>query len=286
MSLELFINITLSALSLGMLYFLLSSGFSLVFGLLRVANFSHGSLIMWGAYLGIYLTRVFSNFSLALLVSATIVGIFLALIEFFLVRRVQGNELLQLLLTFGLIFILEETVKLIWGPAVITVEKPAFLRGSVMIYGEPLAVYRLYILAIGAAVCLAMYLLLKKTKLGLIIIAGIENREMVRALGVNINRVFTFVCWVGGFLAGLAGFILAYFTALSPDMGGNQLLTILVIVVVGGLGSFIGSAIASILAGLTEAFLGFFLPELAVISIFIVMFIVLSIKPSGLFGEE
>jgi branched-chain amino acid transport system permease protein len=193
---------------------------------------------------------------------------------------------LQLLLTFGLIFILEEVVKLIWGPAVIPVDKPRFLQGSIMIYGEPFAIYRLYILGIGAIICMGLYLLLKQTKLGLIIMAGIENKEMVKALGVNINLVFTFVCWLGGFLAGLAGFILAYFTALSPDMGSNQLLTILVIVVVGGLGSLIGSAIAAVLAGLTEAFLGFFLPELAIISIFIVMFVVLSIKPSGLFAEK
>jgi branched-chain amino acid transport system permease protein len=147
-------------------------------------------------------------------------------------------------------------------------------------------VVRIYILSIGAVVSAALYYLLNKTKIGLIIRAGIENKEMVRALGININRVFTYVCWVGGFLAGLSGFVMAYFIGLSPEMGGNQLLAVLVIVVVGGLGSILGSAIAAVLVGLAEAFLGFFLPELAILSLFIVMIIVLSIKPSGLLGEE
>jgi branched-chain amino acid transport system permease protein len=288
LSSQLLVNLTINALSVGMLYFLLTSGFSLVFGLLRVSNFSHGSLIMWGAYMGVYFVKALSSFSLALIVSALIVGIMLALIEVFLIRRLYGHggELFQVLLTFGLIYILDEFVKIIWGPATIPVQKPAFAQGSVIIYGEPFAVYRIYILGIGAVVSAAIYLLLNKTKIGLIIRAGIENKEMVRALGININRVFTFVCWVGGFLAGLSGGVLAYFTGLSPEMGINQLLTVLVIVVVGGLGSILGSAIAAILIALGEAFLGFFLPELAILSLFIVMFIVLSFKPSGLLGEE
>lgn len=236
LSSALLVNLTLNALSVGMLYFLLSSGFSLVFGLLRVSNFSHGSLIMWGAYLGVYLVKALSSFSLALMVSAGRVGIMLALVEFFLIRRLYGHglELFQILLTFGLIYILDELVKVIWGPATIPVKKPAFAQGSVIIYGEPFAVYRIYILSIGATVSAAMYFLLNKTRIGLIIRAGIENKQMVRALGININRVFTFVCWVGGFLAGLSGCVLGYFTGLSPEMGINQLLAVLVIVVVGG----------------------------------------------------
>ncbi|OGR10928.1 MAG: hypothetical protein A2277_05985 [Desulfobacterales bacterium RIFOXYA12_FULL_46_15] len=287
MTSQLFVNILLSALSLGVIYFLLSSGFALVFSLLRVSNFSHGSLIMWGAYLGIYLVKALSSFSLGLIISAVMIGIILALVEFFLFRRLYGgNPLFELLLTFGLIYILDEAVKLVWGAAIITVDKPSFLQGTVMIYGEPFAILRLYIFGLGAFVCAGLYFLLNKTKLGLIITAGIENKEMVRALGININRVFTFVCWLGGFLAGIAGFVLAYFNGLSPEMGTNQLLNVLVIVVVGGLGSFMGAAIAAVIMGLAEAFIGFYLPELAVLSSFIVMFIVLSIKPSGLLGEE
>lgn len=283
---ELYLSLLLNALSLGMLYFLLCSGFSLVFGLLRVLNFAHGSLIMLGAYLGLFLTGALSSFSWALLISGVIIGILGALIEFFLIRRLYGNELFQLLLTFGLIFILDEMVKLIWGPGVIPVEKPDFLQGSVIIYGEPFTLFRVFILSVGAVVCLLIFLLLKKTRLGLIIRAGIENKEMVRALGININRVFTLVCWISGFLGGVAGLILAGFTGLNPEMGFNQIINILVIVVVGGLGSFVGTAVAAIIIGLTESFVGFFLPEFAMISIFIVMFTVLSIKPSGLFGER
>lgn len=283
---ELYLSLLLNALSLGMLYFLLCSGFSLVFGLLRVLNFAHGSLIMLGAYLGIFLTSALSSFSWALIISGVMIGILGALIEFFLIRRLYGNELFQLLLTFGLIFILDETVKIIWGPGVIPVEKPDFLQGSVIIYGEPFTLFRVFILSVGAVVCLLIFLLLKKTRLGLIIRAGIENKEMVRALGININRVFTLVCWISGFLGGVAGLILAGFTGLNPEMGFNQIINILVIVVVGGLGSFIGTAVAAIIIGLTESFVGFFLPEFAMISIFIVMFTVLSIKPSGLFGER
>jgi branched-chain amino acid transport system permease protein len=283
---ELYLSLLLNALSLGMLYFLLCSGFSLVFGLLRVLNFAHGSLIMLGAYLGFFLTSALSSFSWALMISGVMIGILGALIELFLIRRLYGNELFQLLLTFGLIFILDETVKLIWGPGVIPVEKPDFLQGSVILYGEPFTLFRVFILSVGAVVCLLIFLLLKKTRLGLIIRAGIENKEMVRALGININRVFTLVCWISGFLGGVAGLILAGFTGLNPEMGFNQIINILVIVVVGGLGSFIGTAVAAMIIGLTESFVGFFLPEFAMISIFIVMFTVLSIKPSGLFGER
>lgn len=283
---ELFVNLALNGLSLGMLYFLLCAGFSVVFGLLRVLNFAHGSLIMWGAYLGVFIARVAGGFSVALIVTALIIGLIGALIEFFLIRRLYGNELFQLLLTFGLIFILDEAVKLIWGPGVIVVSKPGFLQGSVMIMGEPLAIYRLFILGVGAVVCLGIFILLKKTRLGLIIRAGIENKEMVRALGININRVFTLVCWLGGVLAGLAGVVMAGFAGLNPEMGVNQIITILVIVVIGGLGSFMGTALAALIIGLTEAFVGFFLPELAMISLFVVMFVVLTVKPTGLFGEK
>jgi branched-chain amino acid transport system permease protein len=283
---ELYVNLALNGLSLGMLYFLLCSGFSLVFGLLRVLNFAHGSLIMWGAYLGVFIARGVDAFSVALVVTALAIGVIGALIEFFLIRRLYGNELFQLLLTFGLIFILDEAVKLIWGPGVIVVSKPQFLQGSVMIMGEPLAVYRLFILAVGGVVCLSIFILLKKTRLGLIIRAGIENKEMVRALGININQVFTLICLLGGVLAGLAGVVMAGFSGLNPEMGVNQIITILVIVVIGGLGSFMGTACAALIVGLTEAFVGFFLPELAMISLFVVMFVVLSIKPTGLFGEK
>ena len=137
----------------------------------------------------------------------------------------------------------------------------------------------------GMIICTSIYFLFNKTKLGLIIRAGIENREMVRALGIDINRIFTLVCGIGGALGGIAGFVLGYFSGLSPEMGINQIINILVIVVIGGLGSFTGTAAAAIIVGLTESFVGFYMPELAAVGIFIVMFVVLSIKPSGLFGE-
>lgn len=282
---ELYLNLVLNGLSMGMLYFLLCSGFSLVFGLLRVLNFSHGSMIMWGAYLGVSLTKIFSSFSLALVVTGLAMGTLGVFIEFFLIRRLYGNELFQLLLTFGLIFILDEAVKLVWGPGVFSVQNPTFLQGSMLILGEPFTFYRLFILSFGVTTCLLIYILLKKTKLGLIIRAGIENKEMVRALGININKVFTLVCGLSGFLGGVAGFILGGFSGLSPEMGFHQIINILVIVVIGGLGSFVGTAVAAIVVGLTESFVGFLLPEFAMISLFVVMFVVLSIKPSGLFGQ-
>ena len=281
----LYLNLVLNGLSMGMLYFLLCSGFSLVFGFLRVLNFAHGSLIMWGAYLGVFLASALSSFSGALVLTAITIALFAVLIEYFLIRRLYGNELFQLLLTFGLIFILDQTIKLIWGPAVTPIQPPRYLQGSLMILGEPFTIYRLFIFAMGMIICTSIYFLFNKTKLGLIIRAGIENREMVRALGIDINRIFTLVCGIGGALGGIAGFVLGYFSGLSPEMGINQIINILVIVVIGGLGSFTGTAAAAIIVGLTESFVGFYMPELAAVGIFIVMFVVLSIKPSGLFGE-
>jgi branched-subunit amino acid ABC-type transport system permease component len=210
----------------------------------------------------------------------------LAICERFLFRRLYGrNPLFQLLLTFGLIYILDDAVKLVWGAAIINVDRPPFLQGTVSIYGEPFAVLKLYIIGAGAAVCLGLLALLRKTRLGLIITAGIENKEMVRALGIDVNRTFTYVCWLGGCLAGFAGFVLAYLTGLTPEMGTNQLLNVLIIVVAGGLGSFMGTAIAALLVGLAEAFVGFYVPEVASLTPFIVLFVVLSVRPTGLLGE-
>lgn len=268
--------------SLGMLYFLLSSGLSLIFGLMKVLNFAHGSLFMWGAYIGYTVFKYTNSFILGILIATIIVGIMGLLMERFLIKPLGNNHMYQLLLTFGLINVLNEIVKIIWGAKVIPASKPEWLSDSIHIFGNVLPTYRIFIIIAGVIVLIVITLILSKTKLGMIIRAGIERPNMVRALGIDVSKIFTIVFIIGAMLAGLGGAIAGPFLSLYPELGVDQIFYALVIVVIGGLGSFIGSAVGGLIVGLTQSIVGYYYPDLSMLITILLMLVILIVKPEGL----
>ncbi len=269
-------------ISLGMLYFLLSSGLSLIFGLMKVLNFAHGSLFMWGAYIGYTVFKYTNSFILGILIATIVVGIMGLLMERFLIKPLGNNHMYQLLLTFGLINVLNEIVKIIWGAKVIPASKPQWLSDSVHIFGNVLPTYRIFIMIAGVMVLIMISLILSKTKLGMIIRAGIERPNMVRALGIDVSKIFTIVFIIGAMLAGLGGAIAGPFLSLYPELGVDQIFYALVIVVIGGLGSFIGSAVGGLVVGLTQSIVGYYYPALSMLITILLMLVILIVKPEGL----
>lgn len=295
MSLDTIVNICLQGLTLGMLFFLIASGLSLIFGLMDVLNFAHGSLFMVGAYVAwaTYgaVVRYAPSTELAFilsLVSGTLVGALVgALIEFGGIRPLYKRPVFQILLTLGLVYVLTEIVKAIWGASGYSMERPAILSQSINFLGRPFPSYRLFIIGLGLVILGVVYVILQRTRIGMIIRAGVENAEMVQALGINVQRVFTLVFTLGAALAALGGAAAAPFIGLYPEMGLEYQLSAFVVVVVGGMGSFPGSAIGSIVVGLARAFADYKLSPLVAQAITVgIMGIVLLIKPEGLLGVK
>nr|WP_322786178.1 branched-chain amino acid ABC transporter permease [Effusibacillus pohliae] len=277
-----------NGLSYGLLLFLITSGLSLIFGMLGVLNLAHGSLYMVGAYLALTITRnVSGDFVTALLVAPVLVALLCLLLEVGLLRPTYRlDHLSQVLLTFGLAYMLHDLVRWIWGSNVQSLPLPIGLSGSVELFGQTFPLYRLLVMAGGFAIALIMWLLQEKTRWGAIIRAGLSNKEMVSGLGINIKLVYTIVFAVGGLLAGLGGVAAAPILGLSPGMEFEILILSLVILVVGGLGSITGTLVASIVVGLVETFGKVMFPQLSLIIIFGFMAVVLLVKPTGLLGKQ
>lgn len=289
-----------SGLYQGMLFFLVAAGLSIVFGLLDVLNLAQGSFFMLGAYAGfaVYgaLPQAMSGglrFGLALL-GGTLCGALLgAVVERGLIRPLYARPVFQIVLTLGLGTVFTEVVRSIYGPAgLIPIPPPAALDGAVPIFGAPFEVYRLFIIAVGALIMAAVILLLRRTRLGIVIRAGVQDREMVQALGIDIERIFTLVFALGCGVAALGGITAAPYLGAYPAMGDQFLLNAVIVVVLGGMSSFEGTAVASILVGLARAtaeqvslqYLD--TPILASVSILLIMILVLLVRPEGLFGER
>ena len=292
--------VLLSGLYQGMLFFLVAAGMSIVFGLLDVLNLAQGSFFMLGAYSGFAIyaalpagTPVEVRF-MAALAGATLVGGALgAAVEVGLLRPLYARPVFQIVLTFGLSTVINEIVRAIYGPAgLVPVQRPAALNGTFTIAGGQFEIYRAFIIAVGFALMVSISLLLQRTRLGIIIRAGVQDSEMVQALGINIRRVFTLVFALGTAVAALGGMTAAPFLGAYPGMGGEFLITAVIVIVIGGMSSYEGTAIASVLVGLTRATaeqfsLQYFnTPILASVSILVFMVIVLLVRPSGLFGRE
>ncbi|KLU63176.1 high-affinity branched-chain amino acid transport system permease protein LivH [Peptococcaceae bacterium CEB3] len=280
-----FVNLTVNGLSTGMMIFLLASGLSLIFGLMGVLNFAHGSLFMLGGYTGVVVFAHSGSFILAL-VSAMLVGLLVGwVVERLTVRRVYGNAIAQILVTTGVMIVLNELVKAVFGPDIIATPVPPLLAGSWAIGSVILIKYRLFTLAVGLVVAVAVHLLLTKTRLGMVVRAGVENPEMVQALGINIRQVFSLVFAFGAALAALGGVMMAPAVgAVNPDMGLQNQMLAFIVVVIGGMGSFLGSALGSILVGLAGAYTAWFLPEASLAVNVLLMAVVLLLRPNGLFG--
>jgi branched-chain amino acid transport system permease protein len=275
-----------TGLVLGMIYVLLAIGLSLIFGLMTVVNFAHGALYMLGAYFGVLLLSQTKSFWVALIVAPLMVGALGLLIERFLIRRLYGRSPDDpLLLTFGLSLILIEGVKVFWGKIGLTLDPPRGLAGAVDLGFMIFPAYRLFLVAVIAVVLIALYFFLVRTNIGLIIRAGSRDPLMVRALGINLGRVWLVVFGIGTGLAGLAGMLAGPMRGAYAEMGVTMVIESFVVIVVGGMGSLLGAVVAGLLIGQVVGLTTFFVPKAAEIMVFVVMAVVLLVRPSGLFGE-
>jgi branched-chain amino acid transport system permease protein len=276
-----------TGLVLGMIYVLLAIGLSLIFGLMTVVNFAHGALYMLGAYFGVFLLGYTKSFWVALIVAPLMVGALGLLIERFLIRRLYGRSPDDpLLLTFGLSLILVEGVKVFWGKIGLTLDPPRALAGAVDLGFMVFPAYRLFLVAIVIVVLIALYFFLGRTNIGLIIRAGSRDPLMVRALGIDLGRVWLVVFGIGTGLAGLAGILAGPMRGAYAEMGVTMVIESFVVIVVGGMGSLLGAVVAGLLIGQVVGLTTLFAPKLAEIMVFLVMAVVLLVRPSGLFGEE
>jgi len=271
----------------GMLLFLVASGLTLVFGMMGILNIAHAGFYMLGAYLAYTTVHLTGRFWLSLLIAPLLVGALGALIERFLLRRIHAfGHAYELLLTFGLFFMIGEAVRWIWGSNPLQVPVPAGLSGSIPFLGSQYPVYRLFILTVSALICLGMALALLRTRIGIVIRSAVSDGEMVAALGVNTPLVSLGVFTVGSALAAVAGVIAAPFLQADPSMGAVILTDLFVIIVIGGFGSLLGALLASLMIGELQSFGILWFPEFALVFQFLLMAGVLIVRPQGLFGEK
>jgi branched-chain amino acid transport system permease protein len=269
------------------LLFLVSAGLTLVFGMMNVLNFAHAAMYMLGAYFSFTLLRATGQFWLCLFVCPLLLFIIGALVERFLLRRVHTyGHLHELLLTFGLAYIITELVKLIWGNFPLAVNIGGFLGRTVEFFGMIYPIYRIFIFVCAVIVGLTMAAILYKTRLGIILRAAVNDSEMVNALGFNVPLVFTGVFAFGAALSGLAGVIAGPLLTTYPGMAHEILIDAFVVIVVGGFGSLGGAVVASLLIGELQSFGVLLFPKLSLALVYMLMASVLIIKPSGLFGEK
>lgn len=286
MGILLFLEQLLNGLQLGTMLFLMASGLTLVFGIMNFVNLAHGSLYMMGAYFAATLFQLTG--SLLLASAGAFVGVLIlgmALEAIILRGFYHRDHLDQVLATFGLILFFNELVRMIWGPQAYFLALPEMLNGSIeLIPGAPYPVYRLLIILIGVAVGAFLYMLITHSRLGMLIRAGASNRGMIESLGVNIRILFTLVFGLGAALAGLAGTLAGPLLAVQVGMGDGVLITTLVVIVIGGIGSVRGAFLAALLVGLVDTFGRMLLPaSLAEMSIYILMAAILWRRPQGLF---
>ena len=285
MNLETFGLHLLNGITFGALLFLLASGFTLIFGLMRITNMSHGGLYLVGGYVGLTVLGRTGNFWLALLVAGIGVGVLGLAIERVLLRRVRNRILPEVLLTLGLAFILGDLSLAIWGGDPQTIRVPGVLSGSVTFFGLTYPSFRLFMVLVGVLTATALWFLQHRTMLGAIIRAGVDDDEMVDAMGIDIKVVFNRVFALGAALAGLAGLLGGAFLALYPGADSEILLLAVVVVIIGGPGSLLGAIVGSLLVGLIDAFATALVPDLLYFSLFAPMVIILAWRPYGLLGR-
>ena len=281
--------LTVNSITFGGLLFLLSAGFSLIFGLMRIPNLTHGSLFMLGAYFGATfvggMLGMMFNFWLAALMAALLVAAFGALVERFLLRQLPGNQLAQVLVTLGISFMAADFCLMVWGGDPINVTTPAGLAGFVRAGGAAFPLYRLAIIVIAMVVAAALWLLLDRTRLGAMIRAGVDDPDMARVVGIKVSRLFTIVFALGAGLAAFAGIIGGPILSVYPGLDQDMLPLALVVVILGGSGSLLGSFVGSLIVGFIYNFGQAMLPELAYFVLFLPMLLVLLFRPQGLFGR-
>jgi branched-chain amino acid transport system permease protein len=282
---NLWLILSINSVTLGGLLFLLSAGFSLIFGLMRIPNLTHGSMFMLGAYFGASCIAWGFDFWAAALVAGLGVALFGGIIERFVLRRLVGAELAQVLVTLGLSFMVADVCLMLWGGDPISVETPDTLRGTTSVFGLAFPTYRLAIILIAVVIAAALWALLDRTRLGAMIRAAVDDPAMARAVGIRVSHLFTIVFSLGAGLAGFAGVIGGPILSVYPGLDQDMLPLALVVVILGGTGRLLGSLVGSFVVGVLYNFGQAIFPELAYVILFLPMLIVLVIRPQGLFGR-
>jgi branched-chain amino acid transport system permease protein len=282
-----FITVGLNGLTLGALYFLVASGFSLVFGLMRVVNLAHGSLYLLGAYVGWSIGDATGNWFLALISAPLLVAVVGILIQQGLLRRIQGQDLREALVTIGVSIVVADLLLAHYGGQSYELTPPDAINGSTFLglFNITYPTFRLFTVGLALVVGGGLWLLLRHTRLGLMIRAGIDDRDMVSALGINIQRVFAIVFGLGALLAGLAGIIAGSALSVGPGDDGLYLLYSLIVVIIGGMGSVGGAALGALLVGLVGQFALAYAPTYSILLTFAMMILVLAVRPQGLVGR-
>ncbi len=279
---------TTSGLIIGMLLFLVAAGLTLIFGVLKVVNFTHGSFYMLGAYFALTVNELTDSYFLAVLAAAAGVGLFALVFERFFMSKVYGsNVLMQLLVCYAFILILDDAVKIIWGPEFKSMGMAtAFQKPPLFIAGGIVPVFYLFLIVITLIISLVLWLIITRTRFGTVVRAAAVNPSMVSALGINTGLVYSGVFVLGGMLAGLAGGLAAPVRSLTAGMGFSILIESFIVTVIGGMGSIAGALLGSVLIGLVRAFGSIGFPLFVEGLMFLLMAVILILKPSGLLGKE
>ncbi len=285
-----FIAQFLSGLTAAMFLFIVASGLSLIFGVMRVLNFSHGSFYMLGAYMAWQITHWLAgatgSFWIAVLGAAVATGILGALIERLLLRHLYNRpELYQLLFTYALVLILADVAKILWGSQQLSVSRPPILDGSSQLLGAIVVHYNLFIILIGPVIALSFWLLLNRTGVGRMIRAAAYDREMLAALGADVGKLYMIMFMTGSFLAGLGGALVTPMRSIVPGMDVEIIVEAFIVVVIGGLGSFWGAFLGALIFGQVLAFGILVLPGFSIFAVFALMAVILIVRPWGLLGR-
>jgi branched-chain amino acid transport system permease protein len=295
---KVFLNAFLNGVTLGALYFLVASGFTLIFGLMRNVNLAHGSLYMLGGYIGYEVSVATESWLLSFVAAFVIVGLLGVLLQLFVFQRMEGQDLRQTLVTIGISIVLADVMLWIWGGNFYQILAPEWLSGPVTMplvtavrsNGEAVfltyPVVRLAVFVAAAVLGVAIYLALNRTRIGMLIRAGVDDRDMLSATGVRVQRVFILVFAFGAGLAGLAGVVGATFQSIAPGEDIRFLLASLVVVIVGGMGSIPGAALGALVIGLSEQLGSVYFPTYAVVLTFLIMVVVLAFRPQGLVASS
>jgi branched-chain amino acid transport system permease protein len=283
---NLWLLLAVNSVTLGGLLFLLSAGFSLIFGLMKIPNLTHGSFFMLGAYFAVSLIRWGADFWTAAIGGGLLVAVFGGLVERLLLRRLAGAELPQVLVTLGLSFMVADVCLMVWTGDPIRIDTPRALQGATSVAGLAFPTYRLAVSLIAVVFAAALWALLERTRLGAMIRAGVDDPAMARVVGIRVSRLFTIVFCLGAWLAGFAGVIGGPILSVYPGLDQEMLPLALVVVILGGSGSLLGSLVGSFVVGFLYNFGQAMFPELAYVVLFLPMLIVLVLRPQGLFGRQ
>jgi branched-chain amino acid transport system permease protein len=276
---------TLNSLALGGLLFLLAAGFSLIFGLMRIANLTHGALYMLGAYFGVSILKAVPNLWLAALLGGLAVGLLGGLLERFILRKLAGNVLGQVLVTLGVAFIVADLCLIVWGGDPIPIPTPEALQQPLRVAGLVFPAYRLVVVLLAILVGVFLYLFIEKTRLGAMIRAGVDDPAMACAVGIPVSRLFTTVFCLGAALAGAGGVIGGPIMSAYPGLDADMLPLALIVVILGGVGSLVGAFVGAFITGFVYTFGVALLPDLAYVILFLPMILVIAFRPRGLFGR-